>query len=261
MNIVFIGTGNVANHLAKALYKAGYTIEQIVNRTGENAKLLAQSVNAEWTTDLVQIQKADLYIYSVSDSALEEVIRLNPCQEGLHVHTAGSMPLSIFKGIKTHAGVLYPMQTFSKEKEVDFKKVPLFIEASTPEDSSILRQLAESMSNHVFEAGSDQRQQLHLAAVFASKFTNHLFAIAESILNEANLPFEVLRPLIQETIDKTATLSPREGQTGPAIRRDFNVMEKHLLKLTDHPQWQEIYRLLSQNIIDIHQNQSHQANK
>jgi predicted short-subunit dehydrogenase-like oxidoreductase (DUF2520 family) len=252
MKVVCIGAGNVATHLSKALYKAGFTITQIVSRTEDHAKMLAQSVNACWTSNPDNIEEADLYIYSVSDSALEEAIRLNPHKEGLHVHTAGSMSLSLFEGSKERGGVLYPLQTFSKEKAVDFKGIPLFIEASSADDLNILRELASAISNQVYEASSAQRQQLHLAAVFACNFTNHLFAIAESILHEADIPFEVLRPLIQETIDKTATLSPREGQTGPAIRKDFNVMEKHLEKLTDHSQWKEIYRLMSQNIINNH---------
>ncbi|MTK52099.1 Rossmann-like and DUF2520 domain-containing protein [Paludibacter sp.] len=252
MKVVCIGSGNVATHLAKAIHEAGFTVSQIVSRTEENAKKLALSVNAEWTTSPDDIEEADIYIYSVSDSALCEIIRLNPHKEGLHVHTAGSMSLSLFADIKERGGVLYPLQTFSKGKAVDFKDIPLFIEASNANDLNILRELASAISNKVYEASSAQRQQLHLAAVFACNFTNHLFAIAESILHEADIPFEVLRPLIQETIDKTATLSPREGQTGPAVRKDFNVMNKHLDKLTDHPRWQEIYRLLSESIIDNH---------
>lgn len=252
MKVVCIGAGNVATHLSQALYKAGFAITQIVSRTEDHAKALALSVDADWTTNPDNIEDADIYIYSVSDSALGEMIRRNPRKNGLHVHTAGSMSLSLFEGYKERGGVLYPLQTFSKGKVVNFKDIPLFIEASNADDLNILRELASAISNKVYEASSAQRQQLHLAAVFACNFTNHLFAIAESILHEADIPFEVLRPLIQETIDKTATLSPREGQTGPAVRKDFNVMDKHLDKLTDHPQWQEIYRLLSQDIIDNH---------
>ena len=252
MKVVCIGSGNVATHLSQALYKAGFTIIQIISRTEDHAKTLAQSVDADWTTAPDDIEDADIYIYSVSDSALGEMIRRNPRKDGLHVHTAGSMSLSLFEGSKARGGVLYPLQTFSKGKAVDFKDIPLFIEASNADDLNIIRELASRISNKVYEASSAQRQQLHLAAVFTCNFTNHLFAIAESILHEADIPFEVLRPLIQETIDKTATLSPREGQTGPAVRKDFNVMEKHLDKLTDHPQWKEIYRLLSKSIIDHH---------
>jgi Uncharacterized conserved protein len=252
MKVVCIGSGNVATHLAKALHEAGFTITQIVSRTEENAKKLALSVNAEWTTNPAEIKKADIYIYSVSDSALCEMISRNPRKDGLHVHTAGSMSLALFEESKERGGVLYPLQTFSKEKAVDFKDIPLFIEATNADDLGILRELSTRLSHKVYEACSAQRQQLHLAAVFACNFTNHLYSIAESVLQEADIPFEVLRPLIQETIDKTATLSPREGQTGPAVRKDFNVMEKHLDKLTDHPQWQEIYRLLSESIINSH---------
>ncbi len=250
MKVVCIGAGNVTTHLAKALFDAGYLIGQVVSRTEEHARALAQAVNARWTTDFAQIEEADLYIYSVSDSALEEAICRNPQTEGLHVHTAGSMSLTLFSGLKERCGVLYPLQTFSKEKPVDFGEVPLFVEAPCPDDLNILKQLGADIGSKTFEASSSQRQQLHLAAVFACNFTNHLFAIADDLLKESGLPFDVLRPLIRETVEKTATLSPREAQTGPAIRRDSNVMEKHLLKLSDHPQWQEIYRLLSESIME-----------
>jgi predicted short-subunit dehydrogenase-like oxidoreductase (DUF2520 family) len=238
----------VATHLTKALFDTGYVIAQVVSRTEDHARRLAQAVDARWTIDFAQIEVADLYIYSVSDAALEEAIRRNPQTDGLHVHTAGSMSLDLFTGLKHRGGVLYPLQTFSKEKKVDFGQVPLFVEASCPDDLNILKQLGADIGSKTFEADSSQRQQLHLAAVFACNFTNHLFAIADDLLKKSGLPFDVLRPLIRETIEKTSTLSPREAQTGPAIRRDGNVMEKHLLKLSDHPQWQEIYRLLSESI-------------
>jgi predicted short-subunit dehydrogenase-like oxidoreductase (DUF2520 family) len=249
MKVVCIGAGNVATHLAHALFRTGYIVTQVVSRTEEHARSLAQSVNAGWTTDFACIEEADLYIYSVSDAALEEAIRRNPHTEGLHVHTAGSMPLTLFEGIKNRYGVLYPLQTFSKEKPVDFGEIPLFVEASDSDDLNRLKQLGTDIGCKTFEADSSQRQQLHLAAVFACNFTNHLFAIAADLLKEADLPFDVLRPLIRETFDKTATLSPREAQTGPAIRKDKNVIQKHLSKLSDHPQWQEIYQLLSESIL------------
>ena len=252
MKVVCIGAGNVATHLARALFRAGYVVVQVVSRTEEHAQRLAQAVNAQWTTDFARIEAADLYIYSVSDAALEEAIRRNPRTEGLHVHTAGSMPLALFDGLKSRCGVLYPLQTFSKEKPVDFGEVPLFVEAADSDDRDTLKKLGAAIGCKTLEADSAQRQQLHLAAVFACNFTNHLFAIAADLLGEANLPFEVLRPLIRETLDKTATLSPREAQTGPAIRKDDNVMQKHLSKLSDHPQWQEIYQLLSESIIQNH---------
>lgn len=248
MRIVCIGAGNVASHLAKDLFEKGFTIAQIVSRTEQSASGLAQCVNAEWTTSIEEAQPADLYLYSVSDSALEDVIRRNPYHEGFHIHTAGSMPLSVFEGNKKKHGILYPLQTFSKDKPLKLDEVPLFVEAGTHHDLQELKALATLLSPKVYEANSSQRQQLHLAAVFCCNFSNHLFAIADTLLKEANLPFEIVRPLIQETIDKTSTLPPREAQTGPAVRNDQNVMEKHLTKLTDHSQWQEIYRLLSDSI-------------
>jgi predicted short-subunit dehydrogenase-like oxidoreductase (DUF2520 family) len=248
MTIVFIGAGNVATHLAQALFNAGFDIRQVVSRTEANAQQLATTINAGWTTRMEEIGEADLYLYAVSDAVLEEMIVRNPRNNGLHIHTAGSMPLSIFEGHKHRYGVLYPLQTFSKAKPVRFREIPLFVEAGAADDLQLLKAAAQTISPKVYEATSEQRQQLHLAAVFACNFTNHLYAIAGDLLKKADLPFEVLRPLIQETLDKTATLSPREAQTGPAIRNDRNVMEKQLLKLSDYPQWQEIYRLLSESI-------------
>ena len=248
MNIVCIGAGNLATQLVKALHAKGYIIRQVMNRTPESARTLAETVGSQWTTSPEEIKKADIYLYAVSDAILPEMIHRNPRKEGLHVHTAGSMPLTLFDGEKKRAGVFYPLQTFSKQKVVDFTEIPLFIEANNNTDSQLLRQIAETLSRKVFNADSQQRQQLHLAAVFACNFTNHLFAIAEQLLKDANLPFEVLRPLIEETIEKTTTLSPPEAQTGPAIRNDLNVMQKHIEQLAAHPQWQEIYRMISKSI-------------
>lgn len=252
MDVVCIGSGNVATHLAKALFDAGFTIKQVMSRTLFNAETLARQVNATWTNRTEEIAAADIYFYSVSDSALEETIRRNPQQNGLHVHTAGSMPLSLFDGQKQHYGVLYPLQTFSKEKQLDFSVIPLFVEANDADSLAILKEIAGKLSRKVYEAGSEQRQQLHLAAVFSCNFANHLFTIADALLQETGLPFEVLRPLIQETIDKTATLPPFKAQTGPAVRNDTNVMEKHRSQLAAHPQWQEIYRLISKGISTTH---------
>lgn len=252
MDIVCIGAGNVATHLAKALHDNGFTIRQVMSRTEAHAEMLARSVNASWTIAPEQIATAGLYLYAVSDAALEEMIGRNPHTDGLHVHTAGSMPASLFEGRKQRYGVLYPLQTFSKEKPVNFEDIPFFLEANTVDDLELLKSIALKISPKVYEADSRQRQQLHLAAVFSCNFTNHLFAIADTLLKEAGLPFEALRPLIQETLDKTAVLPPVKAQTGPAVRNDTNVMEKHLAKLTEHPQWQEIYRILSDDI-KLHQ--------
>jgi predicted short-subunit dehydrogenase-like oxidoreductase (DUF2520 family) len=248
MNIIFIGAGNVATHLAKALHAKKQHIVQVVSRTTLSAQKLAESVGASWTTTPEEIEKADVYIYAVSDSALQEVIRRNPQKKGLHIHTAGSLPLSVFEGEMERGGVFYPLQTFSKQKPVDFAKIPLFIEANSATDRELLQNLADSLSKKVYAADSQQRQQLHLAAVFACNFTNHLFAVAEQLLNEAKLPFDVLRPLIEETVQKTTTMSPLDAQTGPAIRHDLNVMDKHIAALTAHLLWQDIYRLISESI-------------
>ena len=174
------------------------------------------------------------------------IARVRP-NNGLWVHTAGSMPMDIFSGHVANYGVLYPMQTFSKTREVDFSVIPFFLEANTSENAGKLQQLAEKLSENVRFLSSDKRKSLHLAAVFACNFTNHIYALAVKFLQGQGIPADVLLPLIDETAAKIHTMSPREAQTGPAIRYDENVINKHLAMLDD-PDMRTIYRLISQSI-------------
>lgn len=199
------------------------------------------------------LRKADIYIVSVKDAVLETVIsQLTHCNpEALYLHTAGSMPMEIWKGKQKNYGVAYPMQTFSKQREVRMEDVPFFIEANTAENLLQLRKIAESLSSKVYEATSAQRKYLHIAAVFACNFSNHMYAICEHLLTAHQLPFETMLPLIDETARKVHELSPIEAQTGPARRYDENVIQRHLDMLKEEePQLAEIYRLLS---LHIHQ--------
>ena len=246
--VVFIGAGNLATNLAKALYYKGFRIVQVYSRTEESARALAEKVEADYTTDLQEISKdAKLYIVSLKDAAFVELLPqiTEGKQKSLLVHTAGSIPMSVWEGHAERYGVFYPMQTFSKQREVDFQEVPFFIEAKRAEDTELLKAIASTLSEKVYEADSEQRKSLHLAAVFICNFTNHMYALAADLLEKYNLPFEVMLPLIDETARKVHELAPRDAQTGPAVRYDENVMSNHLAMLVDSPALQEIYKLMS----------------
>lgn len=231
MNVAMIGRGRVATHMSKALLKAGHGVVSVNSRTLEELP-----------------QDADVYIIAVKDSALQDVIRqltnlLKTKNDApLIVHTAGSMPLSVFEGYAENGGVFYPMQTFSMEREVDFREIPLFIEGKDKR----IRELAESISEHVYELSSDDRKYLHLAAVFACNFTNHCYTLAAEVLEKKGLPFDVMLPLVDETARKVHELHPHEAQTGPAVRGDENVMNAQAALLDGRNK--EIYELLSKSI-------------
>ena len=231
MRIALIGRGRVATHLLKALQLAGHEVASINSRTLEDLP-----------------EKADLYVIAVKDSALQDVI----CQatkgreDQLFVHTAGSMALDIFEGFCRHYGVLYPMQTFSKDQPVDFREIPLFVEASDAATLQRIKVLADSVSQHVYELSTADRRYLHLSAVFACNFVNHCYALAADVLAQKGLPFDVLLPLIDETARKVHQLHPIDAQTGPAIRDDQNVIRSQSALLQGTPQ--AIYDLLSKSI-------------
>lgn len=250
-SIVLVGAGNLATNLAKALYYKGFRIEQVYSRTPESARTLAQAVEALWTTDLTQlVADAGLYIVSLKDDVL--VSRLPEIVHGrehsLWVHTAGSIPMDIWQGHARQYGVFYPMQTFSKAREVNFEEIPVFVEGSSPQVVDYLKAVAGSLSGKVYEASSLQRKCLHLAAVFTCNFSNHMYALADELLKKYNLPFEAMLPLIDETARKVHEIAPRQAQTGPAVRYDVNVMDSHLQMLADEPRLQDVYRQLSESI-------------
>lgn len=253
--IVFVGAGNLATNLAKALYHKGFRILQIYSRSKESAQLLAEQVEAEYTTDLQDIVRdARLYIVSLKDAAFVQLLpQITAGKQGaLLVHTAGSIPLDIWKGQTERYGVFYPMQTFSKQRSVDFSEIPFFIEANSVQDTEFLKAIAATLSDKVYEVTSEQRKNLHLAAVFACNFTNHMYALAAGILEKSGLPFDVMLPLIDETARKVHELTPYDAQTGPAIRYDENVINNHLAMLESSPELQEIYKLLSKSIHEHH---------
>ena len=250
-SVVFIGAGNLATNLAKALYYKGFRIVQVYSRTEESARTLAQAVEAAYTTDLASVAAdAQLYIVALKDAAfvrmLPEIVAGK--ENALWVHTAGSIPMNVWAGRVERYGVFYPMQTFSRQRMADFRQIPVFVESNSAEDARFLKDIAFALSGKVYEATSEQRKSLHLAAVFACNFTNHMYTLAAGLLEKYGLPFEVMLPLIDETARKVHELEPRLAQTGPAVRYDGNVIGEHLQMLVGEPQMQELYKLISESI-------------
>jgi predicted short-subunit dehydrogenase-like oxidoreductase (DUF2520 family) len=249
MKIVLLGSGNVATHLTKALKAKGEDLVQVYSPNLGNAQLLADSILAEAVNDLTEIkQDADLYIISVKDDAIESVAKSLKNVTGLVVHTSGTTDIRVLSSQVEKSGVFYPLQTFSKDKEVSFDNIPLCIEASDKDQLTILSDLATKISLQVYEMDGEKRKVLHLAAVFACNFPNHLYALANKILNQNGLNFEIIRPLIAETADKVMSNLPENVQTGPAVRDDESTLNKHLSMLTDMPELQNIYQTLSDSI-------------
>lgn len=250
-SVVFIGAGNLATNLAKALYRKGFRIEQIYSRTQESAQSLAQLVEADYTTELsAVVEDAQLYIVSLKDAAFVQLLPelVAGKEKSLWVHTAGSIPMNIWAEQAERYGVFYPMQTFSKQREVDFREIPVFIESNSEADTQLLKDIASTLSEKVYEATSEQRKSLHLAAVFTCNFTNHMYVLAAELLKKYQLPFDVMLPLIDETARKVHELQPLAAQTGPAVRYDENVINEHLRMLADEPEAQELYRRISESI-------------
>ncbi|MDF9831219.1 Rossmann-like and DUF2520 domain-containing protein [Parabacteroides sp. PF5-6] len=248
MKVVFVGAGNLATRLSIEMHRVGMTIGQVYSLTEESAHLLASKLNAPWTTDIVEIiDDADLYIFSVKDAVLETVLAQMKPNGGLWVHTAGSIPMDIFSSYTSRYGVFYPLQTFSKGRVVSFDKIPVFLETAKEEDQAVLLTVANALTDTVLFLSSEKRKQIHLAAVFACNFANHMYVIAEKILEEQEIPYKMLLPLIEETASKLQDLSPLLAQTGPAVRYDENVIEMQSDLLTNE-RYRELYRLISQSI-------------
>ncbi|HOI48680.1 MAG TPA: F420-dependent NADP oxidoreductase [Prolixibacteraceae bacterium] len=253
-SVVMIGAGNLATHLAMALTAAGNQVVQVYSQTAASASALAEKTGAGWTTSPAAIVRdAQIYFLAVKDSAMLPVLRESGLSGQLLVHCAGSVPMTVLHGFSDQVGVLYPLQTFSKNREVNFRTIPVFIEAATPDVETILRGVASQLSETVVNASSEQRQALHLAAVFACNFVNHFYAVAEELCAANHLSFDYLKPLIRETARKIETISPFEAQTGPAVRFDRNVMDTHLAALGKFPGFQNLYETVSQSIFDLHQ--------
>ena len=250
MRITLIGSGNVATHLGAAFKNAGHKIVQVYSRDMQNAALLAYHIGAEAIDDLNNIDaNTDIFIISVGDDVIADIAQQLAKYDKLIVHTSGATSLYNLTAFTDKAGVFYPLQTFSKTKEVDFRTVPLCIEGADKHIVKTLKELAQSISNNVYMVDSSQRRTLHLAAVFACNFPNYLYRVAQELLAKQNLSFDLLRPLILETAEKVQQQFPADVQTGPAIRGDQMIIVNHLQMLKNEPELEQLYRLLSQGII------------
>ncbi|WP_183560198.1 Rossmann-like and DUF2520 domain-containing protein [Mucilaginibacter sp. SP1R1] len=250
MRITIVGSGNVATHLAAALKNAGHRIVQVYSRDLQHASMLAYHVGAQAVNELSAVlPDTDIFIISVKDDAIIEMVKALTKHQKLIVHTSGATNLNDLLTFTANAGVLYPLQTFSKTKEVDFATVPLCIEGVNDSIQADLEQLAATISRSIYSINSADRKILHLAAVFACNFPNYLYTIAQQLLAANKMDFDMLKPLILETAQKVQTRSPADVQTGPAVRNDQVTMSAHLQMLSHQPLLQDIYTLLSQGII------------
>ena len=253
MRICLLGAGNLATQLGLTLSEKGHQLVQVWSRTQKSASELASKLNCPYTTEISLISSdTDIYIVAISDTALTSVLSKRNWNDKLVVHTAGSTPMSILATYCNNYGVFYPFQTFTIAKKVEFDQVPVCIEANSARNLDILKELAQSISQNIKLIDSDQRQQIHLAAVFACNFVNHFYAIGEELLREKGIDFEILKPLILETASKITSQSPASSQTGPASRNDSVVMEKHLSMLTNHLDLKNLYKQISERIIQSH---------
>ena len=256
MNLKFtiIGAGNLATHLSAALKMNGFHIVQVYSRTESSAMQLAKKLNTSFTTSYQNITTdADVYVVAIKDSVYSEVLSHIEFGNKLLVHCSGSQSLSVIESYSENTGVLYPLQTFSKQRNVNFSEIPVFIEANSEKNEKTVLEVARKLSSSVSVLKSPQRIYLHIAAVFACNFVNHFYSIAADVLESENIPFDVLKPLVLETARKVQVMKPGEAQTGPAIRYDENVIGTHLKKLKGIKNYAELYNSISKSIFEAHQ--------
>ncbi|HFK5505941.1 Rossmann-like and DUF2520 domain-containing protein [Elizabethkingia anophelis] len=249
MTTVIIGSGNVAWHMAKAFKEAGIDLIQLYGRNEQELKKLSLEINVEYSTN--QLKQADFYLICTSDKAIAEVSKQIPYEQALVAHTSGSLSRDVLEGSYRKAS-FYPLQTFSKSRKLDYSKIPLFVDAGWESDNILLTDLAKKISTNVMRINHEQRKQMHLSAVFACNFVNHLYAQAEIICKQNDISFNYLLPLIEETADKIKTISPKDAQTGPAVRNDQNII-KLQENLIVTPNQLNIYKILTESITKMYE--------
>jgi len=252
MRIVMIGSGNTATVMCVLLNEAGHEIVQVISRNEINARILAKKYNAQFDTLMApQYADADIYIIALNDVALDHVEKYTALKNKLVVHTAGSVSINSLKVCGPNYGVLYPLQSVSKESSY-IPEIPFLVDGSNPEILHRIIGLAKSISGNVIEANDTERLNYHIAAVFASNFANHMFALAELYCNAERLDFKTLLPLIKEVTARAHFHSPFLTQTGPAIRDDIFTLNRHLQALASHPELKYVYLKMSESIIKVH---------
>lgn len=248
MRLIIIGSGNVATHLSTAILKAGHSIAGVCGRNFEHTAELAKRLNTTKSFDDISAipTDADIYLISVSDDNISDVASQMPNVKGIVAHTAGSVPIRVLQRFVSH-GVVYPLQSFSKNRPIDVSRVPLCIEGCDNSTASTLSAFARTLSYDVRRMTTEQRAQLHIAAVFASNFVNSMYAEAETILKKSDIPFDIMRQLILETAAKAADMGPIAAQTGPARRNDIGVMN-HQMEMLPDSELQKLYSFVSERI-------------
>lgn len=247
ITISIIGSGNVAQHLISAFEKSSEV--QLIQVFSRDKIKVSHFINPQRIiNNYDDLQKVDLIIIAVSDHAIVEVSNKIPFQNQLVAHTSGAVSLNDLDS-KNRKSVFYPLQTFSKNKEINFSEIPICLEAKNESDYEIIEKIARIISNKTYKINSKQRKSLHVSAVYVCNFVNHLYQIGNEICTENKVDFEILKPLILETANKIKILSPKEAQTGPAKRQDSQTINSHLAFLSDENQ-KEIYKILTKSIID-----------
>lgn len=249
-----LGAGNVATQMALALNKAGNRVVQVYNRSREAGEELATRAGASYTNNVANLADADVYIISVKDDAIAEVAANLRLGDKFVVHTSGTKSRELLKDISVNYGIFYPLQTMTKAATVDFAQIPFLLEGSNNATVLELENLAASLTKRIYVVDEQQRQWIHLAAVFANNFTNHMYSISERLLLDQGLPFDILKPLIFKAIENMESFSPSQLQTGPAVRGDYQVIDKHLQLLADEQRLKKVYEVLTDSIIASIQN-------
>ena len=251
--IVLLGAGNVATSLAPALSRVGHVV-QVYSRTLRHAQELASTLPGAQPVDNLTLLKADAHVYvlAVSDDAIASLVSAVPDNGAVWLHTSGSTPITVFAGRRARYGVIYPMQSFTKAMPANMSEVHFFVEGSDPHITAEISEFARLMSSHVQVADSEKRKNLHVAAVFACNFANHMWTLSAEVLEEAGMDFDAMKPLIKTTVEKLAHLSPAESQTGPAQRGDKGIVKSHLAMLSGDKR--EIYKMLSESIMQRRKN-------
>jgi predicted short-subunit dehydrogenase-like oxidoreductase (DUF2520 family) len=250
MNIVLIGSGNVATVLGRLIKAKGHKILQVISRNIDHAKILADELECDFSNyEGVTNPAADMYIVSINDSTLYDLSKTFSLENKLIVHTAGSVPIDVLQNISTNYGVMYPLQTLRKEIEC-INPIPFLVNANNPSSKKIIIDFVATFSSHVKMVEDDEKLKLHLAAVLVNNFTNHLYAMAADFCEKEKVDFDLLKPLIKETTERMLTHSPKEMQTGPALRNDVYTLDKHLKLLATHPKLKYVYLKMSEAIMN-----------
>lgn len=249
--ISIIGSGNLAHNLGLALLQAGYAIEKVCSRNIEHAQALAKKLNCGFTDCISDLNKnSDYLLIAVKDDVIVELLPQLIEFSSILIHSSGSLPIDIFSPYSKKYGVLYPLQSFNKNENIDFLNIPIFIEGNNEECISAIFNLANSISDEVLYLESQKRKKVHIAAIFVNNFSNHLYCMAENILEKEHIGFEVMRPLIQKLGERLMHQSPKQLQTGPAKRKDLKIIEEHLSLLENQGEMQKIYEILSKSILN-----------